>query len=343
MVGKAKNIFLITDPNSDPDDLACLILLKTMFEEQKINLVGVVAAKGNAEIREKRAKFAKAALNLLGWSDVPVAVGGEYSQKTGMNDNVFYSGKEVLSLISKPTKVYYDPIQMMSEIFKKHDKITLLIIAPMNDVADFISYYPTLFKEKIEKIVVMSGCKDEKGYPSAYPHNNAVCYEAAIKLWQFAVENNLPLIWVPRETVYDVQVTHDFYDALEKIQHPLAQILLYSNKKLLEALWEDIHCGRFSHFDIARFVKVFMGNSAQKVHAFEDFENVWPKICYFNLYDAVAALTLDEQIFGKAGYFDACSDNKNVLTAKVKEKTIIQRRLYGAIVGWLEKTVRNKI
>lgn len=342
MVGEAKNILLITDPNSDPDDLACLILLKTMFEEQKINLVGVIAAKGNAEIREKRAKFAKAALNLLGWTDVPVAVGGEYVQKPGMSDNVFYSGKEVLALLSKPVSISYDPRLMMTEILHKYDKITLLIIAPMNDAADFISYNPALFKEKIEKIVIMGGCQDEKGYPSASPHNNAVCYDAAVKLWQFASKNALPLVWVPRETVYDVQVTHDFYDALEKIKHPLAQILLFSNKKLLEALWEDIHCGRFSHFDIARFAQVFIGESAQKIHAFEDFETVWPKICHFNLYDAVAALTLDEQIFGKAGYFEACPDNKNVLTAKVKKKTIIQQRLYDAIVGWLEKAVRNE-
>lgn len=337
-----EDVFLITDPNSDPDDLACMILLRTLFEEQKINLAGVVASKGKAEIREARALFAKAVLNQLGWGNVPVAVGGEYKQKIGQGDNIFYYGNEVKQLLSKPLFIHHSPMKMMEEIFHQHDKLTLLIVAPMNDVADFISYNPTLFQEKINKIVIMGGCQDCRGYPANSSHNNAVCFDAAVKVWKFATENEIPLIWVSRETVYSAQVTHDFYDELEKIAHPLAQILLFSNKKLLEALWEDIHCGRFSHFDILRFAKVFMGENHEEIHAFEDFSSVWAKVRYFNLYDAITALTLDQEVFAKSGHFETCSDNKNVLTAKIDAPDIVRNRLYQGIIGCLENLRGNK-
>lgn len=332
-----ENVLLITDPNSDPDDLACMVLLNRMAEEGKVNLAGVVAAKGKAETRELRAKFAKAALTILGQGDVPVAAGGEYSRRPGYGDDSFCLAKEVRELLTEQSPIRTDILPMAEDILQKYDKVTLLIVSPMNDVADLTAYSPQLFKQKINKIVIMGGCKNDCGCPDEKPYNNAVCYEAALKLWQFAVENDIPLIWVPRESVYQVQVRRDFYDRLENIPHILAQILLISNQKLLEMLWEDIHCGRFSHFDIERFVKVFMGSDDGGIKACEDFSSVWPKIRYFNLYDAVALMVLDKELFEEAGYFEPCRKSKNVLIAKIKDADAIRQRLYDGIIGQLEK------
>lgn len=337
-----ENILLITDPNSDPDDLGCMVLLKRMIDEGKVNLSGVIACKGKAEVREHRARFAEAALSMLGLKNIPVAVGGEYQRTLGQGDDAFCLAKEVRQLLSKAHEVRYDTLKMVEEILEKHQKLTLLIIAPMNDVADFMAAYPELSARKIEKIVIMGGCKDGRGYPDEKPHNNAVCYEATVKVWQFATENNIPLIWVPRESVYQVQVEHDFYDRLEKTPHLLAQVMLLSNKKLLEMLWEDIHCGGFSHFDIRRFTKVFMGANHGDIKACEDFSTVWPKIRYFNLYDAVALMVLDKEIFDKAGYLEACPESKNVLIAKIKDAKIIRRRFYDGIIGQIEELSKEK-
>lgn len=338
-----ENVVLITDPNSDPDDLACMILLNLMQQRGIINLCGVVAAKGEFEVRDLRAKFAKATLNILGLPEVKVAIGGEYQRQAGNADNAFCFAKEVSQLLDKSTLVIQNAKEMLEGVLQKYDAVTLLVIAPMNDVADFIDFNPELCKQKIRKIVIMGGCKDERGYPDKKPHNNAVCYEAAVKLWQFAVDYQIPLIWVPRESVYQVQVERDFYDRLENLMHILAKILLISNKRLLEMLWEDIHCGQYSHFDIKRFAKVFMGNNFGEIKQYEDFSSVWRKLKYFNMYDAVAALVLDDELCTGAFELEACCRNNNVLIAKIKNAAIIRNRLYDGIVGQLENIQKGKI
>lgn len=337
-----ENVLLITDPNSDPDDLACLVLLSRMVEEGKINLCGVIACKGKAETRQSRAKFSRAILSYLGLKEVPVAVGGDYVQRLGYGDDSFYLGLEVRQMLSETEDVDCSAIELTEAVLEKYDEVTLLIISPMNDVADFIAYNPKLFQEKVKKVVIMGGCKDETGCPDEKPYNNAVCFDAAFKLWQCATENNICIIWVPRESFYQVQVKRDFYDCLSLIPHLIARILLASNKKLLEMLWEDIHCGRFSHFDILRFAKVFLGEERNLIKPQEDFSSVWQKIRYFNLYDPVAALVLDEKLFSKAGYFEPCRNNKNVLIAKIADADAIRARLYDGIIGQIEKNRRKK-
>ncbi len=339
---RPENVLLITDPNSDPDDLACMILLKMMMQQGMVNLCGVVAAKGEFKIRELRAKFAKAALNLLELPEVEVAVGGDYQRRAGTGDNAFCFAEEVSQLLDKPADVMPDAKKMMENILHKYDEITLLIVSPMNDVADFIDYNPELCKAKIRKIIIMGGCKDDMGCPDEKPHNNAVCYEAAVKLWQFAVDFQIPLIWMPRESVYQVQVRRDFYERLEKLPHLLAKILLVSNKKLLEMLWEDIHCGVFSHFDIKRFAKVFMGSDFGNIKKYEDFSSVWRKLKFFNMYDAAAALVLDKELCEQAFELEACRGNKNVLTVRIKDAAVIRNRLYDGIVGQLERIQKGK-
>lgn len=333
----AENVFLITDANSDPDDLACMILLSKMTQEGKINLCGVVACKGKSQTRELRARFAKAALEELGLGNVPVAVGADYQRRAGQEDDSFCFAGDVKSLLKRNVNVEAEPLQMMERVLQKHEKMTLLIISPMNDVADFIDYKPELFSKIIDKIVIMGGCKDKNGYPDEKPYNNAVCYAAAVKIWAFATEHGIPLIWMPRETVYKARVEHDFYDSLEKLPHLLAKVLLVSNKKLLEMLWEDIHCGVSSHFDVQRFIKVFVGENGGNVKAYEDFSSVWPKIRYFSLYDAIAAMVLDDDIFEKGGYLEVCPENKNVSVAKIKDADVIRSRLYEGVIGTLKE------
>lgn len=337
-----ENVLLITDPNSDPDDLACMVLLSRMIEEGKINLCGVIACKGKAETRQLRAKFSRVILSCLGLKEIPVAVGGDYVRRPGYGDDSFYLGRKVRQMLSQTEDVDCSATELTEAVLGKHDEVTLLIISPMNDVADFIAYNPKLFQKKIKKIVIMGGCKDETGCPDEKPYNNAVCYEAAFTLWQFATANNIRLIWVPRESVYQAQVKRDFYDNLALIPHLIAQILLASNKKLLEMLWEDIHCGRFSHFDIMRFAKVFLGEERGLIKSQEDFSSVWPKIRFFNLYDPVAALALDEELFSKAGYFEPCRNNKNVLIAKISDAEAVRFRLYNGIIGQIEKKQKEE-
>ena len=159
-----KNVFLITDPNSDPDDLMALILLSRLAKEDKINICGVVAAKGSAGIRLKRAQFAKAALNVLKMGDVPVCVGGEYekTKKLSLGDDCFCNSENVKKLLNFADSVKGNSLSFSKEIFEKYDNITVLIISPMNDFSDFIKSFSNLAKEKISQIVIMVGLNEDK-------------------------------------------------------------------------------------------------------------------------------------------------------------------------------------
>lgn len=333
------NILLITDPNTDPDDLSAFVILSGLMREGKVNLCGVVTCKGDKDIREKRAKFTSGAFNLLGFPNVPVCCGGDYPKRDLHNDDTFCRYSLVKTLVSASGKIEDNPRKFISEILEQNDDVTLVVIGPMNDAADFVRYKPELFKDKVKKIVVMGNVKDESCRPCPMSYNNAVCYSAAETLYKFAVDNRVKMILVPRDTVYTVQIDKTFYDVLQSRNNVIANVLAASNKMLVSVLWEDIQRGLYSHFDVRRFAKVFIGENftirSRIISAHDDFENVWNKIKYFNLYDAVTSLAVDEDLFAKGGYYEAVNEKDQVYVAKISQPDVIKKILYSRIVDVL--------
>lgn len=336
-----EKVLLLTDPNSDPDDLACMTVLSEMENRGFIKLCGAIASKGNFEIRERRAKFTAGALKLLGYHNIPVAVGCDYEMLLGMGDNTYCDKDEVRQLENMFPKVELKLYDAVSNILENNDNISFLVISPMAEAGWLIDNFQELAAKKIKKIIVMGGVNEQTLEPDGISHNTAVCPDGAKKLYRFALDFQIPLIVVPRETVYQVQVGHDFYDQLQENGGSLGKVMVLSNQKLLEMLWEDIHCGKYSHFDLRRFCKVFMGKDYQiksgEIQPFEDFSDIWPKVRYFNLYDAVAALAMQEDLWLRGGYYQQLKPNQQVFVAKINDSDIIRKYLYDYIVETLVK------
>lgn len=335
-----KNVIVITDPNTDADDLATFVVLRHLIDKGLINLCGVVVAKGNEIIRQGRAKFTSGVFNYLNL-DVPICVGADYDIKDGSNDNSFCDHTLVNEVMNFAKPVLNDPIKFIEDILNKTSDVSFLIISPMSDVASFIEYNPNLFKSKVKELVIMGNIADDGVSPCVNSYNNKVCYEAAVKTFSFAIEHGIRLLLVPRDTIYQAQVTHDFYDQLERSENLIAMLLAASNKYLVEMLWDDVREGVYPHFDVRRFAKVFLGDDfsvRKKVITVNDnFETVWQKMKYFNLYDPITAIAMMEDLFLRGGYYEQVGKMGEILIARIDKPNIIVEMLYESIVEELKK------
>lgn len=334
----AHNVILITDPNSDPDDLASFVVLADLAKQKKIEILSVVTTAGCYEIRLKRAKFAQGAFAELGLKNIRVAAGIDYLIKDDIHENNYCDNAYEEKLFFQSTQLEDNALELMVDSLEKsQDKtVTLLINAPMADAENLLNSAKDLCLKKLNQIVIMGGIEveaDENGIhlPANKSYNNKVCFQASKKVFEFAQKHNVRLVLVPKETVYEVQVSKKFYDDLAFGNNAIGQSMYLANRCFIEFLWKTVKKGDYSHFDVKRFLKVFMGNDykirSRKVTAQSSFEDIWNNIRYFNLYDVLSALAVIEDEFN-GGYYERLHQDKNIFVAKVKDADILRGKMY---------------
>lgn len=351
------DVVLISDPNNDVDDLLSFVTAAALADQGKLKLHGVVCTSGALLTRIRRAKFAKGALIALGHPFLKVAVGGEYLRREKGYDDAFAVHTACEKLERNGQNIDRNGAQLLQTALKKAENksLTVVINAQMSDVAVFLHNCSAAALKKIGKLVIMGGCReslDETGFvvPDENSANIAMCLPAAEDLFAFAQENNIRIYLTPKETVYHVPLGKDFIECLEKTQHPVAEAAVATLKIYFENFWQSLKNGDFSHFDIRRFAKIFMGAdyriASRLIKGRDRFEDVWPKIKHFYLYDALAVIAASNDVFSTYGKFVRVTEKYPVYKAEIFDSEGMKKYLEELILqklGNMQKAVPVKI
>lgn len=346
-VKKIPELLLISDPNCDADDLISFVTAAALADKKLIKLAGVLTTCGDYILRVRRAKYAKGAFISLGYPFLKVCSGADYETSESGPDHFFASTLEGEALERAGQVIERNPQQMFQGALQRATDKSLVIVinAQMNDVANMLISCGEKNLKKIARVVLMGNGipgddPESKFRPHPNSYNNKVCMTGAEKLFDFAQEHNIRLVFVPKEVVYQVQVERGFYDRLEALKHPVAQAIVAGNKKCLENLWKSIRSGDYSHFDLRRFAKVFMGEdyklSSRKISGKMSFEEIWPKIKYLNLYDPLAVLVAADEAFQPFGRTPRQSEKYMVYQTLINDAEGLRNFLYDLILGKLD-------
>lgn len=334
---KLPQVIMISDPNSDADDLVSFVMASTLADQRAIKIEGVIATAGDCAIRTRRAKFSKGVFKSLGCLDVKVAVGSDYEATEGGRDNFYGDCNSGKCLEQTGQDIQTNPASLLHTVFDNAEtqSVDIVINAQMNDVTEFLQSCDNLTLQKLNRIIIMGGYlpSNENGRIVPHPesYNNKVCFPAAEKLFQIAQDKNMHLVFVPKEVVYQVQIDRQFYDDLEKLENPVAKTISASNKVFLGHLWDGVRAGDFSHFDIRRFAKVFLGEdykiSKRMITGHDGFQVVWPLIKYLNFYDALTILAVSDAHIKPFAHFRKVLEDKNIYVMEVDNASGLRKQM----------------
>ncbi len=311
-------LFLLTDPNKDPDDLSVMIHLKHLSDAGFVDLKGVVTTLGDTATRTKRAEFAASVLDQLGIS-AKVGVGGDYAfEVKGADGNLDSKATEGRKkdhakfvdtpLMTPGVKVESDGRAVLREGLKGvADKSAVLLVnAGMADAAALLRDDPQLAKEKIQRLVIMGGVNagvDANGHVSAdsRAYNNTTHQDSASFVYQRAQELGIELVIVAKEAAYSAAAPRAFYDGAAKTGHDVGVYLKEQQATSLQHLWEGINAGHMPPaltptWFFKTFTDVPVDTSAgadvvaKAVAKHADFDGIWQQVTKFNLYDPLALL-----------------------------------------------------
>ena len=121
---------------------------------------------------------------------------------------------------------------------------------------------------------------------------------------------------VTKEAAYAAAAPRSFYDGMASTQHPVGVYLRDQQKQALQNLWDGIRQGHLPpaltykwFFETFTDVDIESADSRAELerakrHAI-DFEDVWPEVSKFNLYDPLALLAAipgaDKRLFIELG------------------------------------------
>jgi hypothetical protein len=312
-------LFLFTDPNKDPDDLSVLVLANALQDLDVLDVRYVMTTLGDQETRVRRAQFAKDVLEDLGLEQVKVGVGGGYSyavkDSKGVVDTEATAGREqdhqvfISTPFGQPEgRITTDGlVELEDELRGVPDRSAVLLInAGMVDPAALLRDAPELLRQKTAMVVVMGGVAsdlDTQGFVTAdrRAYNNTVHQPSADYTYRRVQELGVPLIVVTKEAAYAAAAPRSFYDGMAATRHPVGVYLRDQQKQALQNLWNGIRQGHlppaltFAWF-FETFTDIDIGSTEGNAvleratrHAI-DFEDVWPEVSKFNLYDPLALL-----------------------------------------------------
>lgn len=237
----AKKIILDTDPGHD--DTFALLLAGA---SSAVDLVAVTTVAGNAEI-EKTTTNALKICELGGMKDVPVFRGADgpllREQVTALEIHG-QSGLDGANLPvpNKPLAPGHAVDFMIKELMAAEDKITLVAVGPLTNVALALRKEPRL-ASKINEIVFMGGGYLGNTTPAA-EFNMYADPEAA----KIVLNSGVPLVMCELELTGQSQTTSEIRDEIREIGNPAttvaADILAYADqtyRKLFGAGDPEIH------------------------------------------------------------------------------------------------------
>ncbi len=293
-----KKIFIVTDPGKDLDDECTLVLAAALARLGLIEMLGVVAALVPSE---KRALLAKGTLKELLCPDVPVGVGSDMRADNGTGEHEFTGVPYMAAAgeVEPGAAVFY------RQLSNAPDKsVTLLVIAGMADVADFMRLHEAIFMAKVEQVVIMGGVKQKDdavelnadGFmvPDSAA-NNEFDPAASSFVYRRVQELAMPMIVLSREAVYASRLSREVYDKMAATGHPVGLKIAKSQQRMLEDLWRCVNLplgdvnrmGLPDRFDRKWFSEKYCEGQGLDRQA---TDTIWDLVKTANLYDPMTLL-----------------------------------------------------
>lgn len=147
---------ILMDCDTGGDDASAISLAVASHD---LELLGVTTCMGNRPI-EQTYKNTRELIGYFG-VDVPVAKGSEKPLKRD-----WWVGNKVDTPLPVPglkrdvlaPEIEMDAVEFMADVLRKSDeKVTLIPLAPLTNIAKLMMFYPDLVDEKVDEIIIMGG------------------------------------------------------------------------------------------------------------------------------------------------------------------------------------------
>lgn len=277
-----KNVLTLTDPGLDPDDLCNAWLIGNLQKQGRIRIVGAIA---NYDPALYRAALLKGAFNIL---DENVSVG------YGTSCNASH---EVRPYEFDATFMDFESVNGSSLIWDRFyyqaDKsVTLQLVSGLTDIYRQIKKTPHLLTSKIKEVYIMGGASwdGDRLVVDKTASNNKFDPELdATEVYQFFIENQIPMTVVTRFAAYQVGVTPDFYEKLRNV-NALGKHLHKIQQEAINHLWKFAASNSSEHRQNRQwFSQTFCDMDDIGISA---DESPWEMVKRFALYDPITTLAM---------------------------------------------------
>jgi inosine-uridine nucleoside N-ribohydrolase len=201
---------VIVDCDPGHDDAIALMLAAASPE---IDLLGVTTVAGNTTI-DKTTRNALAVLELIGRTDVPVAMGSDVPLERNLvtaehvHGSTGLDGPELHNPPMQPHEL--GAVSYLARTLAASDRrITLIPVGPLTNIAMLISAHPDLV-EGIERIVLMGGAINLGNITPAAEFNIFVDPEAA----DLVFRSGLDITMIGLDVTHQARLTTDHADQL---------------------------------------------------------------------------------------------------------------------------------
>ncbi|MBR2726279.1 MAG: nucleoside hydrolase [Solobacterium sp.] len=211
---------IIIDCDPGHDDI--MAILMALAHPEELELLGITTVAGNNHMRRVTENLLRT-LTYLGRTDIPVSMGSDTALVLGPEPQDAH-GVTGLDGFDFPepafTPVKEHAVEFMKNcILSSEDKVTIVALAPLTNVALLVLAYPEV-KDRIEQIVLMGG--------SVYRGNMLARSEFNIYADPHAAEAvmrcGVPVVIAPLEVCDDCLISEDDIKRWEQIKKPAAQL-----------------------------------------------------------------------------------------------------------------------
>jgi purine nucleosidase len=224
-----KRILLDADPGID-DSLA--ILLAVASPEVELEAITVVS--GNCSARQG-AKNALGLLEMVGRSDIPVAIGQEIplvqplllAAETHGNAGLGYAE---LAAPTTPLAGIHAVDLIIDTIMSNPGEITLVPIGPLTNIAMAVRREPRIV-ENVKEVLIMGGAINCGGNTTPLAEFNTYCDPHAAHI---VFHSGLPQKLIPLDVTYQVILQQTDVDRLLKIKSPVSRFIADSTRFYME-------------------------------------------------------------------------------------------------------------
>lgn len=212
---------VIIDCDTGIDDM---ISFAVSLTSDKLNVLGITTAAGNQTV-DITTQNTLNGLTLMGRDDIPVAQGAEKPLERPLRDAGYIHGETGLGTYrfakmteKKPEAA--DAVELMRSLLTaSNEKVVILAIAPLTNVAKLLMKYPET-GEKIDKIVFMGGSL-RTGNPTPVATFNVLADPEAAR---YVMMSGVPFHMCPLDTTRELYLTDEEIEYIGTINNPVAEM-----------------------------------------------------------------------------------------------------------------------